>query len=61
MLQITITDKDSLNPENDDVFTSFSRVTAGWNYSVILTNNGYLWALGNNTYGQLGDMDRNRF
>lgn len=51
-----ITDKDSLNPENDDVFTSFSRVTAGWNYSVILTNNGYLWALGNNTYGQLGDM-----
>ncbi|MCI5604818.1 MAG: hypothetical protein MR413_04125, partial [Clostridia bacterium] len=51
-----ITEKDLLNPENDSVFTAFSRVTAGWNHSVILTNNGYLWSLGNNTYGQLGDM-----
>ncbi|MBQ2669153.1 MAG: hypothetical protein IJG06_00045, partial [Clostridia bacterium] len=65
---LIVPDTMTLNPERDDTFTSYSRVTAGWNHSAILTNNGYVWALGKNTYantsgdpiggGQLGDMSQ---
>ena len=51
-----ITELSKVNPEQDSTMTAFSSVTAGWNHSVFLTNNGYLWALGDNEYGQLGDM-----
>ncbi len=45
------------NPEGGDPIpmTNVLQVSAGREHSMILKNNGELWAVGNNLYGQLGD------
>jgi alpha-tubulin suppressor-like RCC1 family protein len=37
------------------VATNVTAIAAGWNHSLFLKNDGSLWAMGNNAFGQLGD------
>jgi alpha-tubulin suppressor-like RCC1 family protein len=37
------------------VTTNVTAIAAGWNHSLFLKDDGSLWAMGNNAFGQLGD------
>jgi alpha-tubulin suppressor-like RCC1 family protein len=52
-------DGNSLRPDVNSpariVTTNVTAIAAGWNHSLFLKDDGSLWAMGNNAFGQLGD------
>ena len=44
-----------VNTPEKIVTTNVTAIAAGWNHSLYIMNDGSLWAMGNNAYGQLGD------
>ncbi len=44
-----------VNTPEKIVTTNVTAIAAGWNHSLFIMNDGSLWAMGNNAYGQLGD------
>jgi alpha-tubulin suppressor-like RCC1 family protein len=44
-----------INSPEKIVATNVTAIAAGWNHSLFLKNDGSLWAMGNNAFGQLGD------
>ena len=41
-----------------EMFVNLEKVAAGWNHSLILLQNGQLYALGSNEFGQCGSNDK---
>jgi alpha-tubulin suppressor-like RCC1 family protein len=41
------------------VTTNVTAIAAGWNHTLFLKDDGSLWAMGNNAFGQLGDGSLN--
>lgn len=45
----------NINTPKKIVTGGVTAIAAGWNHSLFLKNDGSLWAMGNNAFGQLGD------
>lgn len=50
---------DGINTPEKIVATNVTAIAAGWNHSLFLKNDGSLWAMGNDAFGQLGDGNFN--
>ena len=48
-------DRDDVNVPARIVPNGVTAIAAGWNHSLFIKNDGSLWVMGNNAFGQLGD------